>query len=123
MAMTAGNAVEFGTRSALSDGRDRRHGPGHRREATRPTGLTSRWLTRANPQEPADATVGEIEGHGRRGAAFEVDVADEEAVSDLFDTVEASFGHVDVVVNTAGINRPATLVDLDLELTSMPFTG
>ncbi len=28
----------------------------------------------------ADATVGEIVGHGRRGAAFTADIADEEAV-------------------------------------------
>jgi 3-oxoacyl-[acyl-carrier protein] reductase len=68
----------------------------------------------AGDKEPADATVGEIEGHGRRAAAFEADVADENAVSHLFDAVEDSFGHVDVVVNTAGINRPAALVDLDL---------
>lgn len=62
----------------------------------------------------ADATVGEIGGHGRRGAAFAADVADEQAVSGLFDSVEDRFGRLDVVVHTAGINRPATLADLDL---------
>jgi 3-oxoacyl-[acyl-carrier protein] reductase len=62
----------------------------------------------------ADATVGEIKGHGRHGAAFAADIADEEAVSTLFDAVEDRFGHLDVVVHTAGINRPATLADLDL---------
>ncbi|MDR0341820.1 MAG: SDR family oxidoreductase [Nocardiopsaceae bacterium] len=64
--------------------------------------------------DPADATVKEIETHGRRGAAFEADVADEAAVSALFDAVEDHFDHLDVVVHTAGINRPATLADLDL---------
>ena len=62
----------------------------------------------------ADATVKEIAGHGRRGAAFAADIADEEAASALFDAVEARFGHLDVVVHTAGINRPAALADLDL---------
>ncbi len=62
----------------------------------------------------ADAAVGEIKGQGRRGAAFAADIADEEAVSDLFDSVEDRFGHLDVVVHTAGINRPATLTRLDL---------
>jgi 3-oxoacyl-[acyl-carrier protein] reductase len=68
----------------------------------------------AGDREPAEATVREIEGHGRRGAAFETDVSDEHAVSDLFDALESRLNHVNVVVHTAGINRPAPLVDLDL---------
>jgi 3-oxoacyl-[acyl-carrier protein] reductase len=62
----------------------------------------------------ADATVKEITGYGRRGEAFAADIADEEAVSGVFDAVEDRFGHLDVVVHTAGINRPAMLADLDL---------
>jgi 3-oxoacyl-[acyl-carrier protein] reductase len=62
----------------------------------------------------ADATVKEIAGHGQRGAAFAADIADEGEVSAVFDAVEDRFGHVDVVVHTAGINRPAALADLDL---------
>ena len=62
----------------------------------------------------ADATVGEIKERGRLGAAFAADVADEAAVSALFDAVDGHFGHLDVVVHTAGINRPAALTDLDL---------
>jgi 3-oxoacyl-[acyl-carrier protein] reductase len=68
----------------------------------------------AGDSGPADAIVEEIKGHGRRGAAFKADVAEAEAVSELFDAIEDSFGHVDVVVHTAGINRPAVLVELDL---------
>jgi 3-oxoacyl-[acyl-carrier protein] reductase len=68
----------------------------------------------AGSVEEADATVKEIAGHGRRGAAFAADVADEAAVAALFDAVEDRFGHLDVVVHTAGINRPAALTDLDL---------
>jgi 3-oxoacyl-[acyl-carrier protein] reductase len=62
----------------------------------------------------ADATVKEIAGHGRRGAAFAADIADEGAVSALFDAVEDRFGRLDVVVHTAGINHPVPLIDLDL---------
>jgi len=68
----------------------------------------------AGHKEEADATVTEIERRGRRSAAVEVDIADETAVAGLFAAVEDSFGHVDVVVNTAGINRPGALVDLEL---------
>ena len=62
----------------------------------------------------ADAAVKEIADQGRRGAAFAADVADEEAVSAVFDAVQDRFGHLDAVVHTAGINRPAALIDLDL---------
>jgi 3-oxoacyl-[acyl-carrier protein] reductase len=62
----------------------------------------------------ADATVGEIKERGRLGAAFAADVADETAVSALFQAVDERFGHLDVVVHTAGINRPAAVTDLDL---------
>lgn len=68
----------------------------------------------AGSVDVADATVKEIAGHGQRGAAFAADTADEEAVSAVFDAVEDRFGPLDVVVHTAGINRPATLADLDL---------
>jgi len=62
----------------------------------------------------ADATVKEIAGLGRRGAAFAADIADEGTTCAVFDAVEDRFGHLDVVVHTAGINRPAALADLDL---------
>jgi len=62
----------------------------------------------------AEATVGEIKQHGRSAAAFAADIADEQEVSTLFGAVEDRFGHLDVVVHTAGINHPAALVDLDL---------
>jgi 3-oxoacyl-[acyl-carrier protein] reductase len=68
----------------------------------------------AGSVDVADATVKEIAGHGRRGAAFAADIADKDAVSAVFDAVEDRFGPLDVVVHTAGINRPAALTDLDL---------
>ena len=68
----------------------------------------------AGSVEEADATVKEIAGHGRRGAAFAADIADGRRHPLVFDAVEDRFGHLDVVVHTAGINRPAVLADLDL---------
>lgn len=62
----------------------------------------------------ADATVSEIKEQGRHGEAFAADIADDEAVSAVFDAVEDHFGHLDVVVHTAGINHPVALTDLDL---------
>lgn len=67
----------------------------------------------AGDTDQADATVARIAGHGRRGAAFAAYIAGEKAVSDLFDAIEYCFGHIDVVVNTARINHPAPLTDLD----------
>jgi 3-oxoacyl-[acyl-carrier protein] reductase len=64
--------------------------------------------------EEANPTIKEIAGHGRRGAAFAADIADADATAAVFDAVEDRFGHLDVVVHTAGINRPAVLADLDL---------
>ena len=62
----------------------------------------------------ADAAVGEIKNYGRRGAAFAADIAEAAAVSAVFDAAVDRFGYLDVVVQTAGINRPAALADLDL---------
>jgi 3-oxoacyl-[acyl-carrier protein] reductase len=68
----------------------------------------------AGEMDLADTAVGEIKERGRQGAAFAADIADEREVADLFHAVDDRFGGLDVVVHTAGINRPAALVDLDL---------
>ena len=62
----------------------------------------------------AGAMVGEIKERGRRGAAFAAGIADEEAASAVFDAADDRFGRLDVVVHTAGINRPAAVAELDL---------
>src|SRR5271169_286402 len=112
MAMTAGNAADGRTRTALVTGGT--GGMGRVIAGKLAADGFDVAVAYAGDKEPAGATVGEIEAQGRRGAKFEADIADEKAVSDLFDAAEDSFGHIDVVVNTAGINRPAALTDLDL---------
>jgi 3-oxoacyl-[acyl-carrier protein] reductase len=58
---------------------------------------------------PAEALVAEIEIGGGRAVAAQADIADADAVARLFDTTEAAFGGVDVLVNNAGIMRLATI--------------
>lgn len=43
-----------------------------------------------------------------------MDVRDEDAVAGLFHRVRDRFGRLDILVNSAGINKPGALVDLDL---------
>jgi 3-oxoacyl-[acyl-carrier protein] reductase len=112
MAMTAGGAVEGRITTALVTGGT--GGMGRTIAARLAADGFDVAVAYAGDVDLADATVGEIKDQGRRGAAFAADIADEEAVSDLFDAVDDHFGHLDVVVHTAGINRPAALTDLDL---------
>src|SRR5580704_17157342 len=47
---------------------------------------------------PAEALVAKIERAGGRAAAAQADIADPAGVARLFDTAEAAFGGIDVVV-------------------------
>jgi 3-oxoacyl-[acyl-carrier protein] reductase len=110
--MTAGGAMEDLTRTALVTGGT--GGMGRVIAAQLAADGFDVAVAYAGDIDLADAAVGEIKDQGRHGAAFAADIADEEAVSDLFDAVDDRFGHLDVVVHTAAINRPAALTDLDL---------
>jgi 3-oxoacyl-[acyl-carrier protein] reductase len=69
----------------------------------------------AGNKDRAQAVVDEVVAAGGRAMAVSADVADEERVAAMFDQVEAEFGGVDVVVNTAGIMLLSPLTDLKLE--------
>ncbi|MET9123723.1 SDR family oxidoreductase [Streptomyces sp. NPDC004528] len=69
----------------------------------------------AGNQAEADKAVAAITGAGGEALALRADVADETAMADLFDTVEARFGGVDVVVHAAGVMTLAPLADLNLD--------
>ncbi len=112
MAKTTGNALEEGTRTALVTGGT--GGMGRVIALKLAADGLDVAVAYAGDMAEADATVSEIEARGRHGAAFAADVADEKAVSEVFDAVEDSFGHIEVVVNTAGINRPGAVIDHDL---------
>ncbi|GAA2287167.1 SDR family oxidoreductase [Glycomyces scopariae] len=63
----------------------------------------------------AEETVAAIEAAGGRALAAGGDVADETAMTELFDTAEREFGGIDVLVHTAGIMPLAPLTELDLD--------
>ena len=65
----------------------------------------------AGSAEPAEALVRKIEQAGGKALAAQADVADPAAVKRLFDSAEAAFGGVDVLVNNAGIMENAPLAD------------
>ena len=57
----------------------------------------------AGRQEPADRLVEEIKQAGGEAIAIQADVRKAAEVKSLFDKALAQFGHIDVVVNNAGI--------------------
>lgn len=65
---------------------------------------------------PAEALVAKIEAAGGKAVAAQADIADPKAVARLFDTAEAAFGGVDVLVNNAGVMQLATIADSDDDL-------
>jgi NAD(P)-dependent dehydrogenase (short-subunit alcohol dehydrogenase family) len=56
-----------------------------------------------------------LDGDGASAMCEAMDASDEQAVAELFDRVRDRFGRLDVLVNSAGVNRLATIPDLDLE--------
>jgi 3-oxoacyl-[acyl-carrier protein] reductase len=68
----------------------------------------------AGGKDRAEEAVRQITGSGGRAIAVGGDVADEQAMSAAFGAVEAAFGGIDVVVNTAGIMLLSPIATLDL---------
>jgi 3-oxoacyl-[acyl-carrier protein] reductase len=66
-------------------------------------------------RDRAQAVADEITAAGGRAMVLGADVADEAQVGALFYKVEAEFGGVDVVVNTAGIMLLSPLTELNLD--------
>lgn len=61
----------------------------------------------------AKAVVAKIESAGGQARTAQANVTDAAAVARLFDTAEAAFGGVDVLVNNAGIMKLSPLADAD----------
>ncbi|KAA5831102.1 SDR family oxidoreductase [Saccharopolyspora hirsuta] len=64
----------------------------------------------------AEETVAALTSAGGTAIAVRADVAEEKAVTALFDQAEAEFGGVDVVVNAAGRLALSPIADLDLNV-------
>lgn len=62
--------------------------------------------------DTADATVAEIRRMGRRAQPVQADVSIASEVAGMLETVERDLGPVDVLINNAGVSRPATIEEL-----------
>jgi 3-oxoacyl-[acyl-carrier protein] reductase len=62
---------------------------------------------------PAAALARRIEGSGGRALPVKADVSDSAAVRAMFDTVEAAYGGLDVLVNNAGVMRLKPIAEMD----------
>ena len=69
----------------------------------------------AGNRDRAQQTADEVVAAGGRSLMVTADVADEDQVATMFDQVEAEFGGVDVIVNTAGIMLLSPLAELKLD--------
>jgi 3-oxoacyl-[acyl-carrier protein] reductase len=61
----------------------------------------------------AETLARKIEAKGGRALIAKADVSDPNAVRGMFDTTEATFGGIDVLVNNAGIMKLAKIADSD----------
>jgi 3-oxoacyl-[acyl-carrier protein] reductase len=67
----------------------------------------------AGSANAAAKLVDEIEKAGGRAISFQADVSDPLAVKRMFDSAEAAYGGVDVLVNNAGIMKLAPVAQFD----------
>jgi 3-oxoacyl-[acyl-carrier protein] reductase len=67
----------------------------------------------ANNHEEASSVVAEIVGRGGRAKAVHADVSSASDIKELFDQAEQAYGHVNALVNSAGIIRPSLIKDLE----------
>ena len=56
--------------------------------------------------EDAEAGAGSVREMGRRALALAADVADAAAVAEMFATIDAEWGGIDILINNAGIDGP-----------------
>lgn len=65
--------------------------------------------------EAAQATAKALDPAGERAFAFKCNVADPEDVKRCFAEIKAKFGRIDILVNSAGIVRDRTIINLPVE--------
>ena len=73
-------------------------------------------IASARRQEQVDQAAAEIRDRGRRTLALPSDVADRESLERLLAAATGEFGHVDILVNCAGITRRTPTLELDESL-------
>src|SRR4030095_15920574 len=60
----------------------------------------------------AEKTAAAVSAAGRKGFAVAADVGDVAAIDQMVARVAQAFGRIDVLVNNAGVNRRADIMDL-----------
>jgi len=60
-------------------------------------------------------TVAAITKKGFAGQFMQLDITDEQAVGQCFDTIKGEFGGCDILINNAGTNRPKTMAETSAE--------
>lgn len=65
--------------------------------------------------DAASATAKELDPTGQRAFAFKCNVANPEDVQRCFDEIRAAFPKIDILVNSAGIVRDRTIINLPVE--------
>ncbi len=75
----------------------------------------ARVVVAARNAEKSATAVAELKSLGSDALSFNVDVTDEQAVSDLVQKVQDRCGRLDILVNNAGINVRLPVQDLKLE--------
>jgi NAD(P)-dependent dehydrogenase (short-subunit alcohol dehydrogenase family) len=68
-------------------------------------------LAKADPQKVAD----EVKALGRKALAVSYDVTSVEAMQQMVDEVKKEFGHIDILVNVAGINARFSAEEMPAE--------
>lgn len=69
----------------------------------------------ARSSKGAEAVVEEIKTIGGQAIAIQADVSQENQVKSMFQQILEQFGTIDVLVNNAGLQQDANLVDMTLE--------
>ena len=65
--------------------------------------------------EAAEATAKALDPTGKRAFAFKCNVANPEDVNRCFAEIKAAFGRIDILVNSAGIVRDKTIINMPVE--------
>jgi meso-butanediol dehydrogenase/(S,S)-butanediol dehydrogenase/diacetyl reductase len=68
-----------------------------------------------NNPETAAAAVQEIENENGQALAYPIDISDVAAVRKMVDDVVAKFGHINILVNNAGVAQTKPMMDLTKE--------
>ena len=73
------------------------------------------FVVLAGRDEKVDAVARELDPSGKQVLAYKLDLAEENQVKKMVEDTIKKFGHVDILVNTAGVTRPGNIENTTLE--------